>query len=225
MSREVDEQIFTAVAAERRRIADLIDTLDEDALATPSLCAGWDVKTVAAHLVSVFADGFWKFQFAALRYRGFNRAIDELARRRARESVTDIAQTLRLRADHRLSPPITGPFSGLTDVLVHSGDIRIPLGLPFHPDDEKVSWALDFLTGPHPLGFVPRGRLKGISLHGEDIGRAWGSGAEIHGPGALLMMAVAGRTDTLAMLDGPGVGELRRRLSVTPRRTGRRAGS
>ena len=80
------EQIFRAVAAERRSIADLIDTLDEDALATPSLCAGWDVKTVAAHLVSVFADSFWRFQWAALRHGGFNRAIDELARRRARDS-------------------------------------------------------------------------------------------------------------------------------------------
>jgi uncharacterized protein (TIGR03083 family) len=214
VSREADDEIFSAVAAERRRIADLIDTLDEDALATPSLCAGWDVKTVAAHLVSVFADSFWKFQWAALRRRGFNRAIDELARRRARESVTDIAATLRKHADHRLSPPVTGPLSGLTDALVHSGDIRIPLALAFHPDDEQVSWAPDFLTGPHPLGFVPRGRLRGIALHSTDIGRTWGSGADVHGPAALLMMAAAGRSDTLAMLEGPGVGELRQRLSV-----------
>ena len=28
---------------------------------------GWDVKTVAAHLVSVVDDGFWAFQLAALR--------------------------------------------------------------------------------------------------------------------------------------------------------------
>lgn len=67
------------MAAERCRLADLVDPLDEDALATPSLCAGWDVRTVAAHLVSVFADSFWTFQRAAIRYGGFNRAIDELA--------------------------------------------------------------------------------------------------------------------------------------------------
>ena len=120
------EQIFDAVAAERRRIADLLDALDEDALATPSLCTGWDVKTVAAHLVSVFADSFWAFQRAAIRYSGFNRAIDELARRRARTPAADIARTLRQRADHRLNPPVTGPLSGLTDVLVHGGDIQIP---------------------------------------------------------------------------------------------------
>ncbi len=208
------EQIFDAVAAERRRIADLLDSLDEDALATPSLCKGWDVKTVAAHLVSVFADSFWTFQWAALRHGGLHRAIDELARRRARTPAADIARTLRQRADHRLNPPVTGPLSGLTDVLVHGGDIRIPLGLAFCPDHQQVEWALEFLTGPRPFGFVPRGRLSGIALHSTDIGRSWGTGAEICGPAALVMMAVAGRIDILAMLEGPGVAVLRKRLPV-----------
>jgi uncharacterized protein (TIGR03083 family) len=69
------ELVFAAVAAERRRIADLVDELDEDALAAPSLCAGWTVKTVVAHVVSVFTDSFWTFQFAAIRHAGFHRAI------------------------------------------------------------------------------------------------------------------------------------------------------
>jgi len=207
------EQIFRAVATERRNIADLVDTLDDQTLATPSLCAGWDVKTVAAHLVSVFADGFWTFQWAAIRHRGFDRAIDALARRRAEGPTAEITGTLRRRADHRLSPPLTGPLSGLTDVLVHGGDIRIPLGLEFRPDDDKVTWALDFLTGPRPLGFIPHGRLRGISLHSTDTGKSWGEGAEIRGPAALLMMAVTGRTGTLDMVEGPGVELLRTRLT------------
>ena len=49
------------MADERRAIATLLDSLNSDQLATASLCAGWDVKTVAAHLVSDFADGFWGF--------------------------------------------------------------------------------------------------------------------------------------------------------------------
>ena len=60
--RVAKEFVFTAVADERRKIAALIDDLDDAQLATPSLCTGWDVKTVAAHLVSVFADSFWVFQ-------------------------------------------------------------------------------------------------------------------------------------------------------------------
>jgi uncharacterized protein (TIGR03083 family) len=207
-------EIFEAVAVERRRIADLLDGLDDDALVAPSLCAGWDVKTVGAHLVSVFADSFWTFQRAALRYGGFNRAIDELARRQASMPAAEIARTLRQRADHRLNPPVTGPLSGLTDALVHGGDIQIPLGLPFRPADDQVSCALDFLTGPRPLGFVPRGRLRGIALHSSDIGASWGAGAAIRGPASLLMMAAAGRVEALTMLDGPGVPVLRNRLSA-----------
>src|SRR5258707_13738858 len=41
---------------ERLCIADLIDDLDEAQLATASLCEGWDVKTVGAHLVSFLAE-------------------------------------------------------------------------------------------------------------------------------------------------------------------------
>jgi uncharacterized protein (TIGR03083 family) len=55
------EKVFAVVADERRSIAKLIDGLDADQLTTPSLCAGWDVKTVAAHLVSDFTDGFCGF--------------------------------------------------------------------------------------------------------------------------------------------------------------------
>ncbi len=205
--------VFAAVASERRQIADLLDGLDDAQLATPSLCEGWDVKTVAAHLVSVVADGFWTFQRAALRRRSVDRGIDELARRRARASAAEIATALRHHADRELSPPITGPLSGLTDVLVHSGDIRIPLGLPFHPDPERAALALDFLTGRWPLGFVSRGRLRGICLRGMDIGLIWGTGAEIHGPVAALMVSVCGRAALLDALDGPGLPLLRERLS------------
>jgi uncharacterized protein (TIGR03083 family) len=192
--------VFAAVADERRRIAALIEGLDDAQLATESLCTGWDVKTVAAHLVSVFADGFWGFQAAAVRHGGIHRGIDALARRRG--------------ADHRLSPPVTGPVSGLTDVLVHGGDIRIPLGIPFYPDLQLVTLALDFLTGGRALAFVPFGRLRGIGLRASDVDRSWGSGAGVRGPAAALMMAACGRDALLDRLDGPGSALLRDRLTV-----------
>jgi uncharacterized protein (TIGR03083 family) len=203
---KVDRQaVFAAVSHQRRQLANLIDDLDDAQLATTSLCAGWDVKTVAAHLVSVFADSFWVFMRRAVRCRSMARAIDELARRRAELPAAEITGTLRRCADYPLSPPLFGPLDPLADILVHGGDIRIPLNLPFRPDPGLAALALDFLTGPWPFGFVPLGRLWGISLHGNDIDRAWGRGAEIHGPVAALMMSVAGRTALLHMLDGPGL--------------------
>ena len=40
-------EILTAIAAERRRIADLVESLTPEQLETPSLCAGWTVRQVA----------------------------------------------------------------------------------------------------------------------------------------------------------------------------------
>jgi hypothetical protein len=98
--------------------------------------------------------------------------------------------------------------------LVHGGDIRIPLDLPFQPDAERVCAAVDFLTGPWRFAFVPRGLLKGLRLEGCDVERTWGEGAEIRGPVAALMMAAGGRSALLDALDGPGVPTLRRRLDA-----------
>lgn len=197
-------RVFAAVAHERHQIADLIDGLNERQLATPSLCAGWNVKTVAAHLVSVFADSFATFIGTTARRGSLAQAIDDLARRRAQWSAAELAATLRANADHPLSPPLFGPRDPLADILVHSGDIRIPLNLPFEPDPELVATALDFLTGPWPFGFVPLGRLRGIRVCADDIDRSWGKGSEIHGPSAALMMAICGRSALLDRLSGPG---------------------
>lgn len=201
------------MADERRSIATLIDGLSPDQLATESLCAGWDVKTVGAHLVSDYADGFWGFLASGIRHGGIDRGIDALARRRARAPAAEIAETLRRGADHRLSPPVNGPLSGLADVLVHGADIRIPLGIPHHPDPRQVGRVIDFLTSPTQFGFFPHRRLRGIALHDEDTGKTWGEGESIRGSGVAVMLAMCGRTVGLDQLAGPGVPLLRSRLT------------
>jgi uncharacterized protein (TIGR03083 family) len=207
------EQVFAAVADQRRAIAALIDGLSADQLATASLCAGWDVKTVAAHLVSDFTDGFWGFMASGLRHGSIDRGIDALARRRAQAPAAEIAEMLRRRADFRLSPPVTGPLSRLTDVLVHGADIRIPLGLTHRPDPHHVARVLDFLTGPTQLGIFSRRRLRGIALHDDDTGRTWGHGEPIRGPGVAVMLAVCGRTVAFDSLNGSGIPLLQSRLA------------
>jgi uncharacterized protein (TIGR03083 family) len=209
------EFVFAAVAEERRRLAGLIGGLDAAQLATPSLCAGWDVKTAAAHVVSTVMDGTGAFLRLAVRRGSMARAIDELARRRAQLPAAEIAASLHRCADRPISPPLFGPLDPLADVLVHSGDVSIPLGLPFAPDPHLAALAMDFLTGPWPFGFVPLGRRCGISLRASDIRRAWGTGAEVRGPVAALMMTISGRTALLGLLDGPGLPQLRARLHPT----------
>ena len=85
--------VFAAVADERREIAALIDGLDDAQLATQSLCAGWDVKTVAAHLVSDFATVSGGF--------------------RPRPSATSVSTgaSTRWRDAARNCPPLTSPLA------------------------------------------------------------------------------------------------------------------
>lgn len=206
--------VFAAVEAERRQLAGLLEGMDAAQLAMPSLCTGWDVKTVAAHVVSTVVDGTPAFLRLAVLRRSMARAIDELACRRAQFPATEIIADLYQCADRRISPPLFGPLDPLADILVHGGDIRIPLGLPFEPDPQLAALAMDFLTGPWPFGFVPVRRLRGIRLRADDVRRAWGNGAEIRGPVAALMMAACGRAALLDALEGPGVTLLRRRMAV-----------
>lgn len=213
--RAVDsESVFTAAAVERRAVADLLEDLDEGQLATPSLCTGWDVRTVAGHLAAAVAPSKKPFLVAVLRSAGnVHRANDAVARQEARKPIAALVQTLRSRADSHFAPPVIGARGPLTDVLVHAGDIRLPLGLPHDPSATHVHLALDFVTRGRPVGFVPRGRLKGVRLVADDLAWSWGDGALLSGRGIDLLMAACGRASALALLKGPGVATLSRNAS------------
>jgi uncharacterized protein (TIGR03083 family) len=207
------EAIFAASAAERRTFADVLAGLDTAQLATPSLCGGWDIATVGAHLACAITTRLPVFMVAMLR-NGFNfdRANDWTARQAAKRPVATTVDVLRRNAESRFVPPGAGPRAPLTDVLVHLGDICRPLGLPHDPPRAHVVTALEFLTGPRPVGFVQRGSLSGLQLVAEDAGVELGSGEPLRGSGVDLMMAVCGRTQALDLLAGPGVATLRARL-------------
>src|ERR1700761_2696609 len=103
------EMVFAAVAEQRRQIASLLDSCDDAQLATPSLCSGWDVKTVAAHVVSTVLDGMPGFLQMAIRHGSLSRGIDVLARRQAQAPTAEIVAALREHADRPVSSPVFGP--------------------------------------------------------------------------------------------------------------------
>src|SRR3954467_14278634 len=45
-----DEQVWAAIDTQRRRVADLLSRLTDDQWSQPSLCRGWTVRDVGAHL-------------------------------------------------------------------------------------------------------------------------------------------------------------------------------
>ena len=199
--------VFAATAERRRAVADLLETFDESQLAAPSLCAGWDVRTVGAHLAQTAAPGaLGEFLRDVVRARGsIHRANDAAARRAGRRPVARTVALLRERAESRFSPPMTGPRAPLTDLLVHEGDMRLPLGLDHGPEPAQVRVGLDFVTCGRAIGFVPRGRLRGLRLAAADLDWSWGDGLDVTGRGIDLLMAACGRAAVLPRLDGAGL--------------------
>jgi uncharacterized protein (TIGR03083 family) len=201
------------IADERRRIADLVDSLSPQQLDTPSLCGEWTVKQVAGHLLAAVAAPRRLLLQMMLR-SGFNihRANARLALLVARRSAADLAAGLRENAENPFRPPIVGYPGQLTDLQVHGQDMRRPLGLPHGLRPDRLTVSLDFLVGGRAPGFVPKGRPAGLRFEATDLDWAWGTGPVVRGPAEAVMLALTGRTVVLSELDGDGVATLRHRL-------------
>jgi uncharacterized protein (TIGR03083 family) len=204
--------INAAIASERRRIADLVDSLTPAQLEVPSLCGEWTVRQVAGHLLAAVSPPPARQMVGMFVTSGFrlHRANARLAVAVARRP--SLASDLRRLASSDFRAPVVGYPGQLTDVQVHGQDMRRPLGLPHGLDLERLRVSLEFLTGGRAIGFTPRRRLAGLRLEATDLSWSSGSGAALAGPAEALMMAVAGRRVALADLDGPGVRVLAGRL-------------
>ncbi|MFB9238265.1 maleylpyruvate isomerase family mycothiol-dependent enzyme [Plantactinospora siamensis] len=209
--------LLDMVAAERRRFADLIESLTPEQLASPSLCGAWTVHEVSAHVVAPFAGRPSWFLPLILRSRlSLHRANAELARRIAQRPAADLAAELRRNERNPFSPPVVGLFGQLTDLQVHRQDIRRPLGLPPDLDPERVRTALDFVVGRRSLGFGSRRLRAGLRFVATDLDWAAGDGPEVRGSAEALLMALTGRRVALPELTGEGA-ELLRDRSVRVR--------
>lgn len=199
------------VVADRLDLLDLLRDLTPAEWESPSLCAGWSVRDVVAHLLSY--EGLSPAQLASRAVRAgllpdrMNAlGIRELAGLTPDELVQGLASHLEPSGPARRF----GSRLGLTDGLIHQQDIRRPLNRPRQIPPERVRQSLSFaLTSPLLRGAW---RARGLSLVAEDVGWSHGSGPEVRGPGEAVLLAMAGRAVALADLSGPGVPVLARRM-------------
>ena len=207
---------FAAIADERRLLADLLTGLTAQQRATPSLCAGWTVHDVAAHLVVPLQVSTARFALAMLACRGdFDRANTWLTREQARRTADELAGVLRARAGSRFTPPGAGPEAPLTDLVVHGLDIRRPLGIERAVPADRLRAALGFLTSRAARGIVRRGVLDGLRLEASDVGWEHGDGPAVRGDAETLLLAITGRPSGPGTLEGDGLATLRERLPAT----------
>ena len=206
-------EIFASIADERRTMADLLSSLTDEQLQTPSLCPPWTVHEVGAHVVVPLQATRWDFLAAFAACRGnFDRTIERMTARWAVLRIGELVNILRSKADHRFAPPGAGPVAPLTDLIVHGLDVRRPLGIPRRIPEDRTRAALDFLVGKRALGFVKSSWLPGLRLEATALDWAHGSGALVRGQSDLLLLALTGRRAVLDDLDGDGVAILRQRF-------------
>ncbi|MBX7456342.1 maleylpyruvate isomerase family mycothiol-dependent enzyme [Mycolicibacterium sp. 3033] len=189
-----DALIRRHIAAQRRELADLIEALDADqpeCWDTPSLCAGWSVRDVAAHLThGTLPAPRMLFEAARSGFR-FNAVVDRMART-DRRSPTRIAAALRTDAESRRHPPGTSAMEPLTDLLVHGQDLCVPLGIDrAMPGDAAVAAAHRVWQMGFP--FQARRRLAGVHLVATDAEFEVGEGRVHRAPIRDLLMQMTGR--------------------------------
>ncbi|MEJ8279296.1 maleylpyruvate isomerase family mycothiol-dependent enzyme [Pseudonocardia spirodelae] len=199
-------------AAERADLADLLDTLGTEQWVAPSLCAGWRVRDVVAHLIGYDVLG-WRGSaaVAARSWVAARSANDAVVAAWSGRPVSELVAAVRA---HLRPRGLTTGFGGriaLTDCLIHHQDLRRPLGLPRTVPAARLAEALPFAMTAPPLG--ARQRIRGLRLVATDLDFRHGDGPEVTGPGEALLLAAAGRADALSELRGPGRALLERRTT------------
>jgi len=122
------------------------------------------------------------------------------------------AETLaRFKAQVTSSKHPPGPTdTWLGEVIVHSEDIRRPLGIKHEYPAAAALRVADFYKGSN-LVIGAKKRVAGLKLRATDADWSHGDGPEVSGPIVSLVMAMCGRTAAIDDLSGEGVATLRSR--------------
>ena len=181
-----------AVAAEFTRLADILGPRSDQTWDTVSLCAGWRVREVVAHMTM------------AVRYRppdfmaeleacdgDFTLLSNRVAARDGALPTTTLLGNLRDGEMHRWTPPGGGVTGALSHVVIHALDITTPLDIARQPDFALLA-VLDHLStgGGHRNFGVD---LAGVRLEATDADWAFGAGESIAGTAADLVLLLSGR--------------------------------
>jgi uncharacterized protein (TIGR03083 family) len=202
--------IWPTIHAERKALAADLRALSDDDWATPSLCGGWTVRDVLAHMTSagtltppaffgkLIASGF-----------GFDKVQEKGIAAHKGTSPADTLAGFEAVLTSVKHPPGPGN-TWLGEVIVHSEDIRRPLGIAHPYPTAAVVQVADFYQGSNLLIGSKR-RIEGLTLRATDVEWSHGTGPEVSGPIVSLVLAMTGRKTADDDLTGDGVTALRAR--------------
>ena len=197
------------VAKSRTDFADVLDSLSDEQLAATTLCKNWTPLDVAAHLVS-FVELSLPQMMMSMAKGGFDVDKAWAANADKYKAMGAPAISKSLRANASKTAPIKSFSSGLTivDALVHTQDVRRPLGLDGELDSEALRYGLDWVTTHKQRKMhVEPTDIEGLRLEATDLDWSWGDGALVSGTGEAILLGI-NRRDVGAELTGDGVSKL-----------------
>jgi uncharacterized protein (TIGR03083 family) len=203
-----DTQLTTMLAAHRRQLTGLLAGLSPGAWDHPSLCAGWRVREVAAHILMPLRYPAWRFLAELARDRGnFDRMADRVARRDGAVPPPELVSALREHEHTVWKPPGGGLAAALTHDVIHGLDIAVALGAGHPIPGESMRVVLATVTSPRSLKHfgIDLGETR---LCASDIDWSYGSGSpgssgsEVSGSAADLALVLCGRTLPAGRLRG-----------------------
>ncbi|WP_440106516.1 maleylpyruvate isomerase family mycothiol-dependent enzyme [Streptosporangium sp. H16] len=194
MTGTTESEVRKAIAAERRDLADVLAGLPERRWDEPTLCAGWRVREVVAHMTMPFHYSAARFVIEMLRSRGnFARMADRCARRDAVAlSSGELTALLRDNADFAWKPPGGGFEGALTHEVIHGLDFTLPLGLDRHVPEDRLRIVLGGFEAGKSLKFFGVD-IRGIELRADDVDWSIGEGTPMYGAAQDLILVLCGR--------------------------------
>ena len=203
-------EIWTLIHKERAALADDLAGLTDVQWDTASLCDGWSVRDVLAHMTATAKISPGSF-FGKLIRSGFS--FNRLQRKdiavERGDSGTDTLARFRAVVASSKHPP--GPNdSWLGETVIHGEDIRRPLGIAHDYPAAATVEVAEFYRGSNLIVGAKK-RIAGLHLIATDSDFAHGDGPEVKGSTIALVMAMTGRKAALADLEGEGVATLQSR--------------
>ena len=199
------------IHAERESLVADVEGLTDEQWATPSLCAEWSVRDVFAHMTATAKMTPPRFvgKFARSGFNFDAMVSKDIARETAGTPADGLAE-FRAHLTDTTHPP--GPIDAmLGEAIIHSSDIRLPLGISHDFPTDAVVRVADFYKGSNLL-IGAKDRISGLTLKATDADWSTGSGPEVSGPVLSLLLAMTGRSAAVADLSGDGVAILQTRM-------------
>lgn len=196
------DDLMATIAAERRTFSNILEALPHQDWNTPSLCTGWRIREVVAHMTMPLRFSTPRFMGEMLRSRGnFAQMADRVARHDAQEPISTLLHRWRTNEDTRWKPPGGGLEGALTHDIVHGLDITIPLGIRHPVSEASLLTVLGQATSPLSRKHF-RLDLTGVRLEAEDLDWAFGAGEPLRGAAHHLLMVLMDRKLPTGLLAG-----------------------